>query len=387
MKNLLNCTLTLFIAVNCFKSVCQTTLDKIININGTSRSYRIYIPQMYTGNEAVPLIFNFHGYTSTNLEQEFYGDFRGIADTANFILIHPQGLNGGSGTFWNTFSTVVPSNYDYQFVSQLIDTLVSNYTIDTNRIYSTGMSNGGFMSYDLACFMSHRFAAIASVTGSMISQHLSLCNPARKVPVLQIHGTNDATVSYSGTGGILTSTGIDDLVQFWVNHNQCETLPTITNVVDANSTDLSTVTHYVYDNLIENTSVELFKVQNGGHTWPGSIYNIPGLVTNQDFSASKEIWRFFSSHSMIEENPVTSSLVEKEISFEIYPNPVNSVLKINLNNLKEVKISIVSSLGIVLKTVQNNKENSIEISTQDLAEGIYFVEIGAKQERIIVLKD
>ena len=249
------------------------------------------------------------------------------------------------------------------------------------------MSNGGFMSYDLACFMSNRFAAIASVTGSMISQHLSLCDPARKVPVMQIHGTNDATVSYSGTGGILTSTGIDNLVQFWVNHNQCETVPTITNITNINTIDLSTVTHYVYDNLTENTSVELFKVQNGGHTWPGSVFNIPGLVTNQDFSASKEIWRFFSSHSMIEENPVTSSLIEKTLTFEIYPNPANSVLKINLNNSKAGKINIVSSLGIVVKTVQLLNQKSVEISMQDLAEGIYFVEIGGIQERIVVLKD
>ncbi len=290
----------------------QNTEVRTVNIDGTVRTYRLYVPSIYNGNQAVPLVFNFHGYTSSAFEQENYGDFRPIADTANFILVHPEGLNGGTGNFWNSFSTVDMSNYDYQFVSQLIDSLKIEFAIDEARIYSTGLSNGGFFCYDLACFMSEKFAAIASVSGSMISQHENLCNPTRKVPVMQIHGTADQVVTYSGTGGIIACVGAEALVSSWVERNECSTVASITNLPNSNVIDNSIVTHYVYEGA--NTSVEFYKITAGGHTWPGASFPVVGQNTNQDFSASKEIWRFFSQYSLNEVSASTYELLEKNIT-------------------------------------------------------------------------
>ncbi len=115
----------------------------------------------------------------------------------------------------------------------------------------------------MACFATTKFAAIASVTGSMIPQHVSLCNPNRKVPVMQIHGTSDPTVSYSGTGGILTSTNIDSLIRFWVINNQTSFVPIETAVPNVNLTDNCFAFHYLYEGSDPNSTVELFKIMDG----------------------------------------------------------------------------------------------------------------------------
>jgi polyhydroxybutyrate depolymerase len=369
--------LIFLLLISNFQIFGQTTLDKTININGSLRYYRIYIPEIYNQSNQVPLVFNFHGYTSNSIEQENYGDFRAIADTANFILVHPQGLDGGSGTFWNNFGTTDMSNFDYQFISQLINSLVIDYAIDESRIYSTGMSNGGFMSYDLACFMSHRFAAIASVTGSMISSHLSACNPVRRIPVMQIHGTNDLTVSYDGENGIISSVPIDDLISFWVLNNDCNSNPNFTNLPDINTSDNSTVEHFLYQGI--NTSVELYKVINGGHTWPGTIFT--SSATNQDFSASKEIWRFFSQYNL---NQETSSLVKNQKNnISLFPNPAIDEVKIS-SSLNEIgDILIYDQFGRLIYS-NNVRENNLSIQTENFEDGLYFLILNGEKIKFLI---
>ena len=194
----------------------QTTINGSFVFEGATRTYRLYIPASYNPSAPAPLLFNLHGYGSNNVEQELYGDFRPISDTAGFIITHPNGTVDQSGNrFWNTFGN--SSVNDLGFLSALIDTISAGYSIDSGRIYSTGMSNGGFMSYELACFLSHRITAIASVTGSMIWLKLQTCNPQHPTPVMQIHGTADLTVPYAGNFAFVH---IDTLVKYWVNFNE-----------------------------------------------------------------------------------------------------------------------------------------------------------------------
>src|SRR6187402_2104504 len=125
----------------------QQTIEGSITHAGIQRDYILYVPEMYTPGTAVPLIMNFHGYTSNNLEQMYYGDFRPIADTAGFIVVHPMGTVDLLGNpHWNV-GWGTSSVDDVGFATALIDSLSAAYTIDPERIYSTGMSNGGFFSY------------------------------------------------------------------------------------------------------------------------------------------------------------------------------------------------------------------------------------------------
>jgi polyhydroxybutyrate depolymerase len=271
--------------------LAQTSFSGSFQHNGIMRTYSVYVPAIYSPATPVPLLFNLHGYGSNNIEQEFYADFRPVADTAGFIIVHPNGtLDGQNKRFWNTFGSSAVD--DIGFLSALIDTISESYNINPNRIYSTGMSNGGFMSYDLACALSNRIAAIASVTGSMTYARFISCNASHPMPVMEIHGTADGTVPYAGN---VLFAPIDSLVNYWARFNNCALTPAIAQVPDINTTDGSTAEHYVYDHGDFGSKVELFKIIGGGHTWPGAPLTIG--VTNRDFKASTEIWRFLSRYT------------------------------------------------------------------------------------------
>ncbi len=119
------------------------------------------------------------------------------------------------------------------------------------------MSNGGFMSFLLSCQLSNRIAAIASVTGSMTPQTYNNCNPQHPTPILQIHGTADGTVPYNGDSTWTKS--INDVLQYWVDFNDCNSTPSVSNVPDVNSSDGSTVDHIVYSEGNNCVTTEHFK--------------------------------------------------------------------------------------------------------------------------------
>jgi len=262
----------------------QTVYDSIFH-DGVYRQYITYIPDSYDPLIDVPLLFNFHGRTGTAYSTMWHADFRPISDTANFIIIHPQGLLDNNGdTHWNYGQGAVD---DIGFISNLYEKLILDYNIDIKKVYSAGMSNGGAMSYYLACDMSNNFAAIASVTGAMTSyQHLS-CNPTHPIPIMEIHGTDDSLVPFSSV-----IPGID----FWRNYNNCDPIADTTVIPDLVLGDWSTVEHIIYTNGDNDVTTELFKVIGGGHTWPGS--NFSSGVTNYDINASLEIWKFFSRYDI-----------------------------------------------------------------------------------------
>ena len=348
----------------------QTNTTHTLSFGGLQRTYRLYVPAKYNATQAVPLVLNLHGLGSNGAQQEKYGNFMPIADTANFIIAHPDGLKSAIGTGWNNFGAPGTGVDDLGFLAAMIDDISAKYSINKNRIYSTGMSNGGFMSYDLACFLSTRIAAIASVTGSMIASHLKSCNINRPMPIMEIHGTADNVVSYPGNGGILASTNIDALVKFWVDFNKCAA-PVIKNLPDINTTDGSTVEHQVYNNGKNGTTVELYKVIGGGHAWPGSV--VGGIAANQDFNACKEIWRFFSKFSLDQLTTIDPLITEKA-NVLLYPNPATHGFEIIAPKNENYTLQVFNNVGqqVLAATSQNGYAR---ITRGNLAAGVYLVQI------------
>jgi polyhydroxybutyrate depolymerase len=347
----------------------QTTIDDSIYVGGMYRQYRLYVPAIYNGATSVPLILNLHGYGSNNLQQEAYGDFRPIADTANFIIVHPNGTyDGNNNRYWNCWLPVGSSPNDVNFLSALIDSVDAAYNIDLQRVYSTGLSNGGFMSSELACFLSTRITAIASVGAGMGSVHNSQCNPSHPTPFMEIHGTADAVVPYNGGTGMMH---VDSVIKFWVEFNNCNTSAIQTSVTNINSFDGCTADNFLYSNGNAGATVELYKVYNGGHTWPGAI-PVPGLGnTCQDFSASKEIWRFFRDYSL--NNLVGIKDNGLQIKLNIYPNPVNEILYIDAGyRIENICITDISGREIFQEKFSDSRA---EINCRDLNSGIYVMTI------------
>lgn len=243
------------------------------------------------------------------------------------------------------------------------------------------MSNGGFMSFHLACNLSERIAAIASVTGSMTDLTLNGCDAQRPVPVMQIHGTQDPVVSYNGSN---LSISMNELIAYWVNHNNCNPTPTIYNVPDTNTTDQCTAEYRVYRDGDAGVNVEFFHIEGGGHTWPDGLLDIG--VTNRDINASDEVWKFFSKYDLngttitdLEENQAITDVL-------IYPNPANSQINIQRNVSKEAPFELVSALGeIVFSGILQSSNEILDVS--QLPTGIYFLKLENQTHKVLMVND
>ena len=368
-------TILLLLTGFAFSITAQQTINRSIVHDGIQRDYILYIPAIYDGSADAPLVLNFHGYGSTANEQMFYGDFRDIADTEGFLLVHPQGtiLNGDQN--WNVgFPGSGNTTDDVGFTEALIDELANLYTINLDRVYATGMSNGGYMSFLLACKLSEKIAAVASVTGSMTPGTYNACNAQHPTPILQIHGTSDSTVPYNGD---TWTRSIEDVISYWVNYNNCETNPRTTALADIDPSDGSTVEHIVYIDGDNGLTTEHMKVIGGGHTWPGSAFNFPG--TNQDINASMEIWHFFSRFDI---NGTLSVNKFDKRQVIIYPNPTNSKINLSLNFSEELNYKLFSSLGklLIIGTIKTKNQ---EIDLSNLSPNIYYLKLGNQVFKIL----
>ena len=196
-----------------------STLNCTIVHDNIVRQFYVYEGSGYQGN--APVLFVLHGYTSRGLWIMNYSGFQSIADDAGAIVIYPQGtlLPATGQPHWNVGGwTTSSTTDDVGFINSVINFLSNEYSIDSKRIYSTGMSNGGYMSYKLACDLSSRIAAVVSVTGSMTNQTTDGCNPTHPTSVAQIHGLQDTVVNYDGNS---FSKPIEEVMDYWVNINNC----------------------------------------------------------------------------------------------------------------------------------------------------------------------
>jgi len=264
-----------------------------LDFDGQQRDYLVFLPENYTATRNLPLVIYLHSMGWTAEKGMNYTLLNQVADTHDFIVVYPSGKpnwNSGIGE-GSAYST--PDIDDVGFINALIDTLSDSYSIDLERIYATGYSNGGFMSYKLACELSHRIAAIASVGGTTSTNTIANCNPHHPMPVLHIHGTEDTTVPIEG---FKSWPSVDQILQYWVEYNNCVEVDS-TILPDVDPKDGCTVEMISYTNCTNNSSVIYYKVIDGGHTWPGARKTGFGK-TNQDFNASVEIWNFFRDYQL-----------------------------------------------------------------------------------------
>ena len=211
------------------------------------------------------------------------------------MIAYPSGRSNWNSGIEDNSSWPTPDVDDVGFINDLIDILSKSYSIDLERIYATGYSNGGFMAYKLACQLSHRIAAIAPVGGVISTTTLEECNPSRAIPVLHIHGTKDPWVPLDGFSGWHS---VEETISYWTNINNCENAET-TSLPDTDPTDDSTVERISYTDCTNNSNVIYYEVINGGHTWPGAgPTGYSAGNTNQDFNAGVEIWNFFMDYQL-----------------------------------------------------------------------------------------
>jgi polyhydroxybutyrate depolymerase len=214
-----------------------------------------------------------------------------VADEHGFIVVYPSGT--GFPKRWNAHNwsrAIMPIDREVQFISDLIYYLGDQYNIDSTRIYTNGLSNGGGMAFVLACRLSERIAAIGSVSGAYLMPW-DECQPTRPVPAIVFHGTADPIVPYQGDEATLLGSNfpaIPSWVLKWALHNSCKFAPVYLPTK-------GNVSGIKYVDGIEGAEVVFFTIHGGGHTWPGGKY-IPELVAGpatKDIDATRVMWDFF----------------------------------------------------------------------------------------------
>jgi polyhydroxybutyrate depolymerase len=169
----------------------------MISSDGMDRSFLVHVPTKYDGTTRMPVVFDFHGLGGNSNQQKQLSGWASLGDTEGFITVFPQGLGDSPG--WNADGCCTKVADDVAFVRAIIMQLTSQECIDTKRIYSTGCSNGGAMSFMLACHAADVIAAVAPVDfDCVVGGRCANCDPGRPITEVQFRATKDQAVDYSG---------------------------------------------------------------------------------------------------------------------------------------------------------------------------------------------
>jgi polyhydroxybutyrate depolymerase len=256
------------------------TQQATLTVAGQARLYTIFRPSSLDTAKLAPLVIALHGYTQGSLELEGTTHFDDQARKSGFVVVYPQGVNDS----WNAGSccgTAQSQNLDdVEFIRELIASLVTGGHIDPKRVFATGLSNGGMMVHLLACVLSERIAAVASVSGALT---VPTCRPGRPISVLEMHGTGDSLVPYAGgsTAGLGSFPPTMSFMKRWANIEHCAAKPTISQK--------GITTTSTWTGCRGGSVVVLQAIAGAEHGWFGGAGALPG-----EPDATQAVWTFFS---------------------------------------------------------------------------------------------
>lgn len=277
---------------------------RTIRAGGRDRTYYVYRPAGKPRGP-YPVVLALHGGGGQGLGMRRIG-LEPVADRNGFAVIYPDGYNRGwnDGRLGERILQRGEGVDDVAFFRTLIDQLIAEKLADPARIYSTGPSNGGIMSFRIACDLADRVAAVAPVIANMALDRMELCKPARPVPMLIINGTKDPLVPWAGgpiagnpTGGIVVS--VDQTIELWKRLNRCnDKAPKERPLADKDPADGTRTTELVWQGC--KADLRLFRVEEGGHHWHGAVVPVnderiqrTGKVS-MDFNGAEVVWDFFA---------------------------------------------------------------------------------------------
>ena len=345
-----------------------------INHNQIDRRFYLYVPNNYSANVPIPILFNFHGGGGDPISYMNYtSDMRGLAEANNFILIYPEAIaDPSTGSIsWIDKATNGAPRDETLFIESIINSVSSNYSVDLDRIYACGYSEGGIFSYELACRLNNYIAGIASVSGSMLTESersnlgFSNCSPQHPTAIMLIPGTNDSNAHslYQGCclGWGLDSyyLSVDQITDYWTNYNTTDNNPSVSDVSNTNTSDGSTVQRKIWSNGQGGVEVQELKIIGGEHEWPGTSGNM-------DINANNEIWQFlskFDKKGMID----NLNFEDFQRTISVTPNPFNDYFII-----EGVENDLIELYDLNGRIVQS-KFNDNVFETESLKRGVYII--------------
>lgn len=233
----------------------------------------VQIPSSYDGSDPLPLVLLLHGYTSSGSQQESYFQLAPLAEQRGFLYAYPDGtLDNFGARFWN--GTDACCNFgapvdDSSYLLDLVEAIRDQLNVDPWRIHSSGHSNGGFMSYRLACDHADVFAAIGTLAGATYDDPAD-CAPVTPVHVLQVHGTSDGTILYAGGALFGTSyPGAIETVETWATYAGCSLTPDVSQPnrdVSASAPGAESTVRRHAEGCAPTGSAQLWTIPGGSHT-------------------------------------------------------------------------------------------------------------------------
>lgn len=251
-------------------------ISEDITVDGTKRNMLVYAPADLPDNS--PLLISMHGMNQSAAYQQGMANWEAVAKEEKFVVVYPSAIGTGFTT-WDIQNTSVSQNKDFKFLVKIIDEMASRYKIDTKRVYLSGFSFGGMMTYYCASYMDNKFAAFAPVSGYLNGD--ATPRSARPVPIIHTHGTADDVLPYSNVNGIVSA---------WAAHNECLPNPTTVTPWPKNkpNSKSSRTTWAAGEGGVE---VVLNTLDGKGH-WHSN--DPAGVMT------SEEIWEFVSKYTLTE---------------------------------------------------------------------------------------
>jgi polyhydroxybutyrate depolymerase len=317
--------------------------QETVTVEDVARTFLVHLPKGYDRKNKYPVVLVLHDVDNDALDMVRMSRFDQTADEHGAIAVYPNGLRhrwtnleeepqqtnrgqyggrrggggmgggmgrnrggqggqGGQGGRGNKGSAARTSN-DLAFFNALLDQLDGEYSVDDNRVYATGFSDGGFMDFQLGCSLGNRIAAIAPVGAELAKTQAEYCKnwTFRPVSLLMINGTEDPVVPYRGRSGTLPTISATDTAKNWAKTAGCTKNPQRTTLPPRASGGLQTNVDS-YSDCTQSAEVVLYSIVDGGHFWPGGEQ--PYVPANKigrssdDLDANEIIWKFFAAHPM-----------------------------------------------------------------------------------------
>lgn len=271
--------------------------QQFIDVDGEQRTFLLHVPSSADLSKPVATVMVLHGAMMNGSMVRSMSGMDEMADEKGFIAVYPDGTGTGAFKSWNAggvAKAMAKTADDSRFISLLIDKLIAENGANPDRIFITGISNGGMMCYRLACELDGKIAAIAPIAGTLAVED---CQPRMPIPIIHFHGTDDNFVPYGGpnekTPKFFTFKSVDETLAFWREKNRCDSegaAETLPDTVD----DGTTVERITYKPMEGGAPIVHLKIMGGGHAWPGRK-GMEGIIgkSSMDISANRLLWDFF----------------------------------------------------------------------------------------------
>ncbi len=281
--------------------LAESVKDLRLSVNGETRRYVVVTPDGVS--TPAPTVIALHGAAQTPESFRAYFGLDAAAAKHGFVAVYPE----GEGRTWNDgrpaamrLKMMLRPGDDVAFLVALARRLASDGIADPNRIYLTGISNGGFMVQRMACEYAELFAAYSAIMSTAPANYKEECQPSKPVSIQFIHGTADSVIGYAGFWTPLGSTlSAPDSARLYAALDGCGPA-TSTKLPDLAPDDGTTAELRRWEGCRDGSAVELITIERGGHQSPAMVDTKPDLATpflglrSHDIDAGEEVWRFMS---------------------------------------------------------------------------------------------